>query len=743
MRIQSFRATIGGQREAVAEHLHDGLNVIGGGPLSQSISSQLANRLYGGDQVAGPAATISLANGGAAIDVPETTPAATAQTCLLSGDLPLLREAFVVEQACGETLRRKVHAQVCMCGRPQCPGARIVETDHARQTERADCIRRLEQARRQLLHELRQVRETSQRRQQEWDARDRRLVASLTEANREQDQLREQIRKLQARLESLDAQVARWETERAAIARERSRWHFTSGLALLETQLAEYDGNLVALGSEQVGLEQPPATGGRCEYMERASHFLQELTGGYFRNLTAVDGPAIDFRGNRHGWQSLSRSGRNLVRLSLSLAAAEQWKQEGVDLPLIVDDPFVHLRQDEVDYVVDCLQRFARGGHQVLLFTSDEIARVHFASERVAVKTHEPRRQPVVDETDTELDRPEEEPAAAPTLTPKQRLVAALREVGIDSTQEFLDNEPNVLAIGLQNHGYTAGELARWQDRIALLHFLPELTDDDAEVLTACGCDSLAALSEAEVDLLHEQILRFLRSDEGSHFRRLRTRYQRPRIREWRKLCRRRQGHWGRGAYGKRLERRWEDSASAVISWRGERAGKGSGRNGVGDECSTDKDVRRTGEDSQRFYLDPASPIVDAPTIGPKMAERLEAIGIETVADLLTADAASIARRLKHRRTKAEDVEEWQQQSHLMCRVPQLRGHDAQILVALGYTEPEQIAAVSPSELFDEVAPFCETKAGRRIIRTMDPPDLAEVSEWIGWCRQARTLRAA
>jgi hypothetical protein len=121
----------------------------------------------------------------------------------------------------------------------------------------------------------------------------------------------------------------------------------------------------------------------------------------------------------------------------------------------------------------------------------------------------------------------------------------------------------------------------------------------------------------------------------------------------------------------------------------------------------------------------------------------LERIGVLTVADLVNRDAGEIATRLKNRRVKEETVALWQQQARLMCRIPQLRGHDAQVLIACGITEPEQLATMSPSDLFAIVGPFVETKAGQRLLRSSNAPDLAEVADWIRWSQHSRLLRAA
>ncbi len=102
-----------------------------------------------------------------------------------------------------------------------------------------------------------------------------------------------------------------------------------------------------------------------------------------------------------------------------------------------------------------------------------------------------------------------------------------------------------------------------------------------------------------------------------------------------------------------------------------------------------------------RFFLNRQAPIVDAPTIGPRLAEKLEAIGIRTVGDLLDGDCDTIADALRIPKVTSQAVRTWQLQSAFVCRVPGLRGHDAQLLVAAGVESPEQLATCQPSRLLD------------------------------------------
>jgi len=144
-----------------------------------------------------------------------------------------------------------------------------------------------------------------------------------------------------------------------------------------------------------------------------------------------------------------------------------------------------------------------------------------------------------------------------------------------------------------------------------------------------------------------------------------------------------------------------------------------------------------------KFYLDLNDHIEAAPSIGPKTAERFEKVGVQTVADFLKQTAESMATKINYKRITAELVRQWQHQARLVCRIPNLRGHDAQLLVACGVTEPEELSTMQPKSLFDVIGPFSDTKEGLKIIRNGKKPDLAEITDWISWAEDTRSLQAA
>ncbi len=143
------------------------------------------------------------------------------------------------------------------------------------------------------------------------------------------------------------------------------------------------------------------------------------------------------------------------------------------------------------------------------------------------------------------------------------------------------------------------------------------------------------------------------------------------------------------------------------------------------------------------FYLDLEDSLERAPSIGPRMAERFAEIGISNVRQFLNAPLDDMVRKLKLRRLDLQTLADWQRQAKLVCRIPNLRGHDAQLLVACGIHDPESLLGYSAAELFAKVSPFAGTKEGQRILRSSPAPDMDEIHDWIAWAKQHRPLQVA
>ncbi|MBA4226670.1 MAG: hypothetical protein C0456_08555 [Hyphomonas sp.] len=125
------------------------------------------------------------------------------------------------------------------------------------------------------------------------------------------------------------------------------------------------------------------------------------------------------------------------------------------------------------------------------------------------------------------------------------------------------------------------------------------------------------------------------------------------------------------------------------------------------------------------------SPVVEAPSIGPKTAAHLARAGIETVGDLLICDPDEAAEAIGVRHITVDAIETWQMQATLMIEVPGLRVHDAQLLVGAGISSREDLANASAATIFELAMEFLQTSAGSRVLRPGETLEEEEVEEWI------------
>jgi predicted flap endonuclease-1-like 5' DNA nuclease len=141
---------------------------------------------------------------------------------------------------------------------------------------------------------------------------------------------------------------------------------------------------------------------------------------------------------------------------------------------------------------------------------------------------------------------------------------------------------------------------------------------------------------------------------------------------------------------------------------------------------------------ARRTYLALGDAVERAPAIGAKTAARLASAGIETVADLLAAEAGALAARLDVGHISAAVVRDWQDQARLMMAVPGLRGTHSQLIVGAGYRTARALAAAEASALSAAILRFVGTREGQRVLRDGSPPDLDKIMSWIASAADAR-----
>lgn len=338
---------------------------------------------------------------------------------------------------------------------------------------------------------------------------------------------------------------------------------------------------------------------------------------------------------------------------------------------------------------------------------------------------------------------------------------ARLRRLQVTHINHIMNQDPNRLSDALGLTGVTAATVRRWQAECRLVCHVPQLRGFDARILVGCGIKDAATLSTTNPNSLLDRVEAFLATERGQQILLSGTSYELARLTSWiaagnvqpaqaRAVTSKAtsktpsQGATSQGntSLGHAESDATDEVVYEFVDDHGQTARASSKRKRQRKTVAVDASAGHE-LNSIKFYLNLDSPIVDAPSIGERMASHLHAIDLWTVADLVTADAETVADQLQQRRVDAAVVTAWQEQATLMCRVPNLRGHDAQLLIAAEITSPEELTEYDAETLLAELSPIAKSNEGKRILRGSQQPDLEEVQSWIDSAYHQRELRAA
>lgn len=301
-----------------------------------------------------------------------------------------------------------------------------------------------------------------------------------------------------------------------------------------------------------------------------------------------------------------------------------------------------------------------------------------------------------------------------------------LRHMGLFDVGDLLMLDLSSSRFLLSELRLTADQVRLWQAEAELLCRVPGLAGRDAQLLVSCGiltADELAGYAAAEL------ALRIDRLRGGAA-----TRWM-PEVGIWP----RRETVQG-WIHAARRARSLDTVLSEGDHWdvrrRSRLAPRASSTMGLESEEAWPLEQARP-------FLDPGSPLVDAPSIGQKTAKLLQRIGIVSISNLLSCDPEATASRLRHPRLTADMLRAWQRQVALLCSIPGLRPSDARLLVACGIHGRHDLQRIAPSTLFAVVAPVLRTAEGQRLLRGDPPPTLADAARWIAASLREAVPRAA
>ncbi|WP_166826745.1 AAA family ATPase [Thalassoroseus pseudoceratinae] len=198
-----------------------------------------------------------------------------------------------------------------------------------------------------------------------------------THGNQEsREELTRQLEQVEAELQKRSEDLGRVKQELATLTDDRTGTRLRRELANARLQLQQTVTQWIATETTAdavSGLRSNLERDGQTGTLELASEFLYEFTDGRYRRIwSPVDQQHLlieDEAGQSFAVDALSNGTREQLFLSIRLALVEQFAEDGIELPLILDDVLVNFDHQRTAAVVETLHRFAERGHQVLLLT--------------------------------------------------------------------------------------------------------------------------------------------------------------------------------------------------------------------------------------------------------------------------------------------------------------------------------------------------------------------------------------
>ena len=226
------------------------------------------------------------------------------------------------------------------------------------------------------------------------------------------DQNQRAIRETDDELAGIDLEVEAARERLGRVEAELDEAAADRGAARLRFQREQVDAELKELAAEYlaagVALRTLDDVRGQVERncqpdtLRRASEFLQRLTlGRYVRVWTRLGQQEIlvsDEAGDDWTIDRLSTGTREQLFLALRLSLAEEFAQQGGELPVVLDDVLVNFDQARTEAAIQTLADVADRGQQVLMFSCHlHVAELLEKLGREAV--YLPGREPAVAET--------------------------------------------------------------------------------------------------------------------------------------------------------------------------------------------------------------------------------------------------------------------------------------------------------------------------------------------------------
>jgi len=192
---------------------------------------------------------------------------------------------------------------------------------------------------------------------------------SITRAREELVELEASLQKAHEELGLLKKEIQQIEEDGSleALSRKRKKVAIELKETTSRWAAAETTGQAIERVRRRVERHCQPRT------LQLASDYLERLTLGRYHNVWAPLGErhliVDDGEGKSFKVEHLSSGTREQLFLAVRMAMIRELSEQGIELPMVLDDVFVNFDQVRTEAAVDALLDFADQGQQVLFFT--------------------------------------------------------------------------------------------------------------------------------------------------------------------------------------------------------------------------------------------------------------------------------------------------------------------------------------------------------------------------------------
>ena len=524
-------------------------------------------------------------------------------------------------------------------------------------------------------------------------------VSQISSLNKQQTELEQQLQQEFLSLGTLEQKLKALEEDR--------RW---SRLRLERAQVREQLGQgveqFLSLQLAEESMRQTRATfekDHQPEILIGASKYLSSLTEGKYRNIwTPLDQRHLCIDGKKSDAlqvEELSSGTREQLFLAIRLALVDRYREQGVELPMVLDDILVNFDQARTEAAVETLKDYSRNGQQVLFFTCHQHLSEMFnrsgANTVPLPMNHRTRESREVNQTSffdsahssTGSENSSDSKSSSGSKSSVQREKSS--RSGSSHSGSASDRD--------QNHDRDRDRSGRTVSSESSERSRRSRSSSNQGAGQSSDLDQTRSLTDSDSDSDSDSDRTGRRSSSSSSSSSSRSSRSSSSNRGSRSGSRSdrssRSNRSTRSNYRDRDRDRDYDRSRYSDSDRDREYERRRGRSEREERTERTQRSERKRTKKLKWYLHRNDPLVDAPSIGPKTAKRFKKIGIKTVDDFLKADPGEMADRLDVKHMKEETLIEWQKQAKLICRIPQIRGHDSQILVGVDKTKPKEIAA--------------------------------------------------